>query len=171
MQSVAAKLKVKDEVWLVVASLSYENPDRDDFSLAEIFEKFLEMGFESRPSSFRAHVGQHTVSNVDGHNPCRYLYQTAPRRRRLFLEGDECVAEATGKILPDLDEIPVKYRFLLEWAETRLGESRLVSAKTSNRWFDALVKLQGSFRYTASGQTVDQYVRELRADWDSDGGV
>ena len=43
MQSVAAKLKVKDEVWLVVASLSYENPDRDDFSLAEIFEKFLEM--------------------------------------------------------------------------------------------------------------------------------
>jgi len=43
------------------------------------------------------------------------LYATDDGRRRLFRQGDEADPRRAGKIVPESQDIPAEYRYLLDW--------------------------------------------------------
>lgn len=112
------KVLVADEVWIGTALLHQENPDRIDFSTNEIVDRIAK---ENIFGGFRPgliiHVNQHCVANKRP-NPGNYriLYETSRGRRRLFKpEDDYHPYREGGKIHPDPDKIPDKYRSLIDW--------------------------------------------------------
>jgi hypothetical protein len=158
------KIKVADEVWLATALLHRENPSRSDFTLNEIVERAAKEGIidEVRPGVY-VHAALHCVANRPP-NPGRYrmLYETRPKYRRLFRLGDSYDPQREGsKIIPDADEIPLRYADLLNWYENwsrsqgkRAGES------------DPLLALYGSGKKLWADEHADEYVARLRAGWE-----
>src|SRR5271154_5343599 len=96
-------IKVADEVWIATALLHREYPDKADFTIEEIMLRATEESgaVPLRPGVY-VHIVQHCVANRPP-NPGRYrvLFETAPRRRRLFRSGDSYDAAREGaKIVP-----------------------------------------------------------------------
>src|SRR5262249_49491307 len=112
------RIKVADEVWVVVALLHRERQGQSDFTIEEIMERAAaESGNDPfRPGVF-AHVIQNGVANRPP-NPGRYrmLFETAPGRRRLFRLGDSYDPQREGaKATPEHQDLPEEYRGLLDW--------------------------------------------------------
>lgn len=156
-------VKVADEVFLVVATLHRKFPDAPDFSVDEIVAQAREMRIHPtlRPG-LEVHIRQHCVANKRP-NPGNYrvLFATMTSRRRLLQPGDAVHPDRTGKQFPELSQVPAQYHELIEWAKSRTNEgAEPISA------IDALLAMRGAFRYTRPGQSVDDYVRELREGWE-----
>src|SRR5262245_35934457 len=85
-----AAVKIADQVWVVVALLHREHPERDDFSVDEILERARREPIAQplRPG-FHVHLTQHCVANRPP-NPGRWrmLIESAPGSRRLFRPDD-----------------------------------------------------------------------------------
>lgn len=165
VKETGARFLAADRVWIAIALLHKENPDREDFSKSEIRERGKRAGLiESANNTFQIHVNQHCVANKkpDPVNH-RMLFRPAKGRRRLFREGDPTWPGRTGKIMPNRDEIPSQYRPLLDW----YGEwSRKLAGKASPKSrFDALLALRGSGRELWANEHADEYVRRLREGW------
>lgn len=161
--AVKHELKVADEVWLAVAWLHFENPNRFDFSVEEIMERASK---ESKGKSLRpgvyVHVIQHCVANRPP-NPGRYrmLVETAEGRRRLFRKGDYYDKAREGsKTMPDL-EIMASHKQLEQWYR-HWGEVSV--ADRVNR--DPLLALYGSGKAIWADEHADDYVRRLREGWE-----
>lgn len=113
------KLKVADAVWIAAALLQQEKGRDADFSSSEILDKAKAEKLEgaARPG-MRTFVAAHAVADLPP-NPGNYriLHATGRGRRRLFRNGDMAHNARTGKTHPSADEIPDRYRPLIDWYE------------------------------------------------------
>lgn len=162
-------LKVADEVWIATAMLHQKFPERTDFSIEEIVE-FAKTAKELRSlgplrPGFYVHVVQHCVANRPP-NPARYrmLFETGPRRRRLFRPGDSYYPEREGgKTIPKRDDLPENwFNGLLTW----YSGSWCPFATTRVLKDDPLLALVGSGRRLWADEHADAYVRRLREGWE-----
>lgn len=155
--------KVADEVWIAAALLHRENPERADFTVAEIVERARQEGLtpDLRPGVY-VHAVVHCVANRPP-NPgrSRMLLETAPSRRRLYRLGDPADEARRGaKITPARSAIPPKYHALLDWYETEYAVRRELRPEA-----DPLLALRGSGRELWADEHADEYVRRLREAW------
>jgi hypothetical protein len=160
-------VKVADEVWIATVMLHQRYPEREDFSIEEIVEfaksaKELRFMGPLRPG-FYVHVVQHCVANRPP-SPGRYrmLFETSPGRRRLFRHGDAYHPEREGgKISPNPDDLPEKFRELLAWYRDWCAEA--AERALGN---DPLLALRGSGKELWADEHADDYVRRLREAWE-----
>ena len=113
-------IKVADEVWLATSLLHREHPEREDFSVIEIVERAMKEGVAGayRPG-LQIHASTHCVASKPP-NPARHcmLSETRRGRRRLFRLGDKLHRNRKGgKTHPDPENLPQKYRYLIDWYE------------------------------------------------------
>ena len=158
------KIKVSDEVWIATALLHRENPQREDFSVAEIVERARKeaLSGELRPGVY-VHAVQHCVANRPP-NPGRYrmLFEAREGYRRLFRYPDAYnFYREDGKIVPDRKDIPEKYHHLIDWyfSEYKLTLAELLES-------DPILRLRGLGKEISTGEHPDEYVRRLREGWE-----
>jgi hypothetical protein len=113
-------IKVADEIWLATSLLHLEHPSREDFSIVEIIERAMKENVAGgyRPG-LQVHASVHCVATKPP-NPAhhRMLSETSRGRRRLFRSGDKFHRDRrTGRIHPAPEDLPSKYRYLVEWYE------------------------------------------------------
>ena len=156
-----------DLVWIAMASLSREFPDRTGFPPDEIRRRAseLEPGLEFAPSTIPTHIGRHCVANKKP-DPGRHrkLYALADGTYRLFRDGDFYdPGRRNGKVEPDPGSIPEKYRPLVVWYR----QAQPAAAPKE----DPLLALRGLgkelWRELGGGE---KFIRELRANWYGPGG-
>jgi hypothetical protein len=156
-------IKVADEVWIALALLHREHPERADFSVREILDRAQKEGLTSSlRSSVHVHAIQHCVANRPP-NPARYrmLVETGRSRRRLFRPGDPYdPAREGGKISPRTEDLPEEHRALLDWYRS------VYAAEPPGSRLDELLALRGSGRELWADEPADEYVRRLRAGWE-----
>lgn len=117
-------IKVADEIWLATCLLHRENPSRKDFAVGEIVERAIteKLAGGYRPG-LQIHASSHCVATKPP-NPAhhRMLTETGRGRRRLFREGDKFHRDRKqGKTHPVTEELPPKYRYLVDWYEHVYG--------------------------------------------------
>jgi hypothetical protein len=166
--STGPRLLLADRIWIVVALLHRESPDREDFSTEEIRSKMRESGLsaDAKPSSVAAHLKEHLVANVPpSSSRYRMLFETRPGRLRLFRPGDSTDPGRIQKLrpskhVPKRDEVPPQYHPLLDWYEEWSNRS---SAGGKMKWEDdPLIRLIGSGRHIWADEHADEYVENLR---------
>lgn len=156
-----AKLKVADEVFIVLADLHRRNPQSLDFSIPEILDHARQMNLvgSTRPG-VEIHVRQHCVANLPP-NPGRYrmLFASSRARRRLVLPGDALHPLRDGKIFPDPSDLPDEFIELVAWAKDRYGVDKITHSP-----FRGLLELRGSGKELWRDEPADAYVGRLRED-------
>lgn len=115
----AKNVKAADQVWIALALLLKEHPERKVFSRQEIMEKVLqEFGQVHAPATISAHISGHCVASKPP-SPERHRMLTRESRGtyHLFRPGEEIPhpERRDGKIMPSAEEIPSKYLYLLDW--------------------------------------------------------
>ena len=156
------RIRVADEVWVATALLHQQNPEREDFTVAEITERAAEESSGSlRPlrPGFVVHVSQHCVASK-APNPGRYrmLIETERGRRRLFRPGDPYHPERRGgKDVPRTEEIPFEYRDLIGWYH-----AEYVGAATIPIPPDPILSLLDIGKSLRATEAADTLVRRLR---------
>lgn len=158
------KTLVADEVWIAVALLHRQHPDRADFTVGEIVrqaESVKVAGSPLRPG-VQVHAYLHCVANR-APNPGRYrmLFETSKGRRRLFKPGDPCHPDrSSGKEIPRDDQIPETYRELVDWyRDEYIGEG-------GSREDDPILSLRGLGQHVWASEGADEYVDRLRQGWE-----
>jgi hypothetical protein len=156
-------IKVADEVWLAVAWLHRQHPERPDFSIEEIMDvvRSQKLSGALRPGVY-VHIVQHCVANRPA-NPARYrmLFESAPGRRRLYRKGDTYHPDRDGgKILPAVEDLPYGYSGLPGWY--REWNSNFPQRAVEE---DPLLSLRGSGKHLWADEHADEYVRRLREGW------
>jgi hypothetical protein len=109
------EIRVADEAWIATALLHREHPEAEDFALAEI-RKRAERDFHDERPGVWYHIVSHCVAS-NPRSPAQYrmLHETTRGRRRLYRPGDPTHPERKGKTHPDKDQLPTKYRPLVDW--------------------------------------------------------
>lgn len=185
------------EVFLATALLHRENPERQDFTIQEIVNRVARENLTgSLRSGINVHASQHCVANK-APNPAKHrmLFATGKHTRRLVLPNDEAHPDRTGKIFPDSDALPDRYRPLLQWAKERfekvlqspdfwaedatervrqLRSDSLVAMdhvpqqkpSEPKAWLSELLKLRLAGAHLADGVDPDEHIRQLREGWD-----
>lgn len=155
----ASSVSVADEIWIATALLHWENPDRADFTLSEIVARaHQEAVVTERRDGLRPHASRHCVANVPP-SPARLrmLVETGKSTRRLYRPGDPThPARRGGRGIPERAGIPADYHFLLDWYEK----------EWAGHVKDPLLAMYGSWKSLLNGKSADDYVRELREDWE-----
>jgi hypothetical protein len=86
------------------------------------------------------------------------LYATARTRRRLFRAGDDVhPSRAKGRLVPEREQIPGRYRHLLDWYASGAQRQQPVA--------DPLLALRGTGRELWRDEPADEYVLRLREGW------
>lgn len=142
-------LTVADQVWIATALLHYENRDRDHFSKQEIRRRCEDVESEGaqRPG-ISQHISTHCVASSPA-SPAKHrmLTRTGAGRRRLFRPGDpEHPDRRSGKISPQREELPEKYRYLLDWYQTEYASAakeERTASKSRGASAETLMKLMG----------------------------
>lgn len=157
-------IKVADEVWIAAALLHKENLNRTEFTVVEIVERARRENISGRMrSGVQVHAYLHCVANRPP-NPGRYriLYATGKNTRRLFREGDDFHPERRGgKIVPDRENIPAKYRSLLDWYN-----EKYIGRKRAGIESDPILGLRGLGKQLWVGEDPDEYVSRIRGGWE-----
>ncbi len=114
--------KVADQVWIALALLLRENRDKEAFAASEIMDR-VSLEFGQVAPGIPTHIGAHCVAAAKP-NPGRHrmLVRVSRGKFRLFRLGDHYHSDrGGGKAVPNQEDIPEKYRFLLEWYDTKYG--------------------------------------------------
>lgn len=163
-------MKVADELYLTLALLHREQPDREAFTVDELVQRARQEGFAARPDSLRAHAHGHAAANLAPGKNGRYrlIFKQEDRRIRLLRAGDYIHPDRHQKLFPEMADIPERYRELVEWAKHRWERSNGNDAGEpgSPGWLAGLHQLRGLGRDAWRGVDADQYVRELREGWE-----
>jgi hypothetical protein len=143
--------------------LHLEKPKCADFTIQEIKKRAAEESSREVGSGIYAHIVQHCVANR-APSPGRYrmLVETTSGRRRLFRTGDSYhVAREGSKTHPAIEDLPEKYRDLLDWY-------RKWQASAANGRFDTdpILGLVGAGKHLWVAEDPDEYVRSLREGWE-----
>jgi len=155
-------VKVADEVWIATALLHREHPDRSDFTVKEIIGRAESENItgELRPG-VSVHAYLHCVANLPPNSAqYRMLYATGDNTRRLYREGDETHPKRKGKITPERDEIPERYRYLLDWYRSQYDSAK------RDTWLRGIFEMVGAGKEDFAGVDPDEYVRQLREGWE-----
>ena len=155
-------VKVAAEVWVATALLHRERPQQRDFEIKEIVARTEKENIARRlrPGVYQ-HVVAHAVANrPPSPNRYRYLFATAGDRRRLYRVGDPVDPKRLhSKVLPERDDLPDRYQPLLEWYRTDY-------ARQPDAEPDPILALLGLGKEIWKGVDPDEYVRQLRGEWD-----
>src|SRR5471032_1816463 len=81
----------------------------------------------------------------------------------LFREGDEADLQRTGRITPEPESIPARYRYLLDWYSNEY--SKLANQPPQGAWLRGVMELSGAGREIFAGIDPDGYVHKLRRGW------
>lgn len=155
------KLTYADRVFIVVATLHRQNPSAEDFSTSEILDQAARMKLIGAKNTFSTHLSSHIVANKPPQpDRDRMLFSTAWGRCRLLKKGDEVHHLRTGKIFPDLKDLPTEYFELVAWAKTRYEESG-----EDQHHFAGLISLMGTGSELWKDEPADQYIERLRSNW------
>jgi hypothetical protein len=158
----ATDIKVAAEVWAATALLHREHPDSRDFGISEIVARAEKENIAGR---LRPGVYQHVVSHAVANRPpspnrYRYLFATASDRRRLCRLSDPTdPGRLRSNMLPDRNDLPERYRPLLEWYRTDY-------VRRGGTEQDPILALIGLGKEIWKGVDADEYVRQLREEWD-----
>jgi hypothetical protein len=174
------------EVFIATALLHREQPERTDFLIQEIVSRAARENItgETR-SGVSVHASQHCVANR-APNPAKHrmLFATGKHTRRLFLPGDDAHEGRTGKIFPDSEELPERYRPLLDWARRRFEQgprgiggrrtsrgsspsrTAISASESTDGWLGSLFELEGLGREHWKNVDPDEFVRKLREGWE-----
>jgi hypothetical protein len=160
-----AGVKVADELFLVVALLTKENPDQVSFSIPEILARAEKEGLGKHrrdQGSLKQHAYEHAAANVPpGRGQYRLVFREKDNTVRLLHAGDHVHPDRNGKEWPTEAEIPEKYRPLVKWAQDRFANNR----SAGKPWLHELLALRGLGKEIWKGVDADKYVDELRGDW------
>ena len=160
--AVSISIRVADEAWIATALLHREQPNREDFTIAEIVARARAEALtpEQRPG-LRVHVQQHCVANRPPNpNKLRMLFATGRHTRRLFRGGDSFHQDRRhGRIAPGRDEIPARYHPLLDWYEQEYSRGTRPAR-------DSILELVGLGKEMWKDVDPDEYVRKLREGWE-----
>ena len=160
--STETNIKVADAIWVAAALLTRESPRRKDFTVDEIVDRVvLERLYSGLKTSISQHAVQHCVANRPvSSGRYRMLFATGKSRRRLFRHGDPYESSRAGsKIAPNRDDLPEKYRDLLDWYSTKWGGR-------SQEKTDPLLAMRGIAKGLWADEHPDDYVRRLREGWE-----
>ena len=121
------------EVFVATALLHREQPNRPEFTIQEIVRRAAQENITGEMrQGVSVHASQHCIANkAPNPNRHRMLYASGKNTRRLLQPGDEVHPDRTGKIFPDLGEVPERYLPLLEWAKRRYEDMRLDNSWSS----------------------------------------
>ena len=91
----------------------------------------------------------------------RMFYATREGRRRLFREADEVhpKRKGKGKMTPEAEAIPEKYRPLLDWYRSDFAPS-------GDPWLRGIFEMIEAEKSLWEGIDADEYVRQVREGWD-----
>lgn len=160
-------LLLADKIWLVVAMLHREFPDRQDFSKDEIRKRLADSGLDAglKRSSIHAHLKEHMVANVPPSSTrYRMLYETRPGYLRLFRPDDPVhQLRQTGKLtkhMPEREKVSREYYPLLDWYDDWIGKQP--PPGVVNWEDDPLIRLIGSGKHIWADEHADEYVERLR---------
>jgi hypothetical protein len=159
-------IRVADEAWLALALLHHEHPDRDSFSAKEILDrvKAEQVHPELRPG-IQVHIYSHNVANVEPNSAkYRMFYKLPDDTYRLFRPTDAAHPARKGKMIPERDELPKKYHYLLDWYEREYCRKQTAI----NEEDDPILQMRGVGKEIWADTNADEYVRSLRADWYGD---
>ena len=104
--------------WLATALLHTENKNMESFQAKEIFQKIRDEDLiQTKDNTLMAHITVHCVANTKPWpNIHRKLYRVSSGRYRLYKDGDDYhPSREGGQSAPSADEVPAKYRHLIEW--------------------------------------------------------
>jgi hypothetical protein len=163
MEAPERSIRVADEAWIALAMLQYEHPDRESFSTREILDqvKVEHANPELRPG-VQVHIYLHNVANVEPNSAkYRMFYKLANDSYRLFRATDAAHPARKGKMIPEREELPSKYHYLLDWYE-REYSGRQSATKEED---DPILQMRGVGKEIWAGTSADEYVESLRADW------
>jgi hypothetical protein len=163
METSEKSIRVADEAWLALALLQYEHPDRGSFSAKEILDrvKAEQANPELRPG-VQVHIYLHNVANAEPNSAkYRMFYKLADDSYRLFRPTDAAHPARKGKMIPERDELPLKYHYLLDWYE---GEYSRKPTATSEE-DDPILQMWGVGKEIWADTNADDYVQDLRANW------
>ena len=157
-----AGIKLADGAWIATALLHREHPERPDFSVEEIVERvWAEKICEPSRTGVKTHVQYHCVAGRPPRDvQVRMLSETENGRRRLYREGDATHPERKGKIIPEADDIPDRYRYLLDWYRNEYA------APARDTWLRGIYEMIGTGKDIFKGVDPDEWVRQLREGWD-----
>jgi hypothetical protein len=154
-------LSVADQVWIAMALLHREYPERASFSKQEIVRSCESVDPEgARRPGISQHISTHCVaSNPPSPVTHRMLTGAGTGRRRLFKPGDAVhPLRSEGKVTPLRAALPEKYHELLAWYETEYGkepEARVPGATPRGATAETLMKLMGRI----SREDADEVIR------------
>jgi hypothetical protein len=156
-------IRVADEAWLALALLQHENPERASFSAREILDRVKQEQVtpELRPG-VQVHIYLHNVANSEP-NSARYrmFYKLPDDTYRLYRPTDSAHPARKGKIVPERDELPDKYRYLLDWYEREY----CVKQNATREEDDPILQMWGVGKEIWADTNADDYVRDLRSNW------
>ena len=142
-------VSVADQVWLATALLHHEDRDRMDFSKPEIRRSCDEIDAEgARRPAISQHISTHCVASRPA-SPAKHrmLTRTRTGRRRLFRPGDDEHSDRReGKTAPLREEVPEKYRYLIDWYENEYAKPRKggqTASQSQGATAETLMKLMG----------------------------
>jgi hypothetical protein len=166
MEASGRSIRVADEAWLALALLQYENPDRNSFSAKEILDrvKAERVNPVLRPG-VQVHIYTQNVANAEPNSAkYRMFYKLADDTYRLFRATDAAHPARKGKMIPERDELPQKYHYLLDWYEREYCHKQRATKDED----DPILQMRGVGKEIWADTNADEYVRSLRADWYGD---
>lgn len=162
-QTAQEPIRVADEAWLGLALLLRENPEKESFTAREILDRVKTESArpELRPG-VQVHIYLHNVANLEP-NPARYrmFWKLPGDTYRLYRPTDHAHPSRKGKIKPDRDELPARYRYLLDWYEEKYCSKEGAIREED----DPILQMAGAGRDIWAGVDADEYVRDLRSNW------
>ena len=163
METSEKSVRVADEAWLALALLQYEHPNRDSFSAREILErvKVEQVHPELRPG-VQVHIYLHNVANAEPNSAkYRMSYKLADDTYRLYRPTDPAHPARKGKMIPERDELPQKYHYLLDWYEREYSRKQTPTSEDD----DPILQMWGVGKEIWADTNADDYVRDLRSNW------
>jgi len=142
--NIADTLTTPNAVWIATTLLQQTHKDKDAFQPREIFKKMRELKLvQTVDVTILAHISTHCVANTKAVPAThRKLFRVSPGWYRLYKDGDEYHPTREGGIsAPPPNEIPTKYRNLIEWYNQKYnigGKEKKV--KTASLLFTSLEK-------------------------------
>ena len=132
-------VKVADELFLILALLQRENPQREAFTVGEMLERAKAEGLGARPESLRAHASGHAAANrPPGKNgKYRMVFVEADGRIRLLAPSDYVHPDRHQKMYPDRSDIPVSRPITdIHQRATRGASAKTGEESPRDRWLN-----------------------------------